>query len=177
MKSLRKILAGLLLVTILAVCFATSAFAVIKTEAGKTETIEFKIDNTYGVNGYFEFSNKPMFTSVEISHDSTDSTMTGDLSNDRVYIYGKNQTNVTIKIVVKVADSAKPGDSCTITLTYETADAEGNVTGDTAAMEVLSETVEIVDTPPTSDAAVVVIAAAAALALGGAIAVKKSVKD
>ncbi len=170
MKSLRKIFSGLLLVSILAVCFATSAFAVIETEAGKTVTVEFNIESSYGVNGYFEFSNKPMFESVEISQDST---LAGEISNDRVYIFGKESTTVTIKLDVKVVTSAKPGDSCTIKFTYELADKDGNMTGDAAGWKEASETVTIVEVPPTSDAAIAVIAAAAILAIGGAAAAKK----
>ena len=171
MKTLRKLLVGLLVVSIMAACMATSAFAVIETEAGKSVTVTFNIESSYAINGYFEFSNKPMFSSYEFSQDST---FTGELSYDKVYIFGKESTSVDIMIDVVVSTDAKPGDSCDIKFTYEVGNSEGNMTGDSTGWKTLTETVVIVDVPPTSDAAVAAIAAVAVVALGGAIAIRKT---
>ncbi len=174
MKTLRKLLVGLLVVAIMAVGLATSAFAVIETEPGKTVTVSFDIESSYAINGYFEFSNRAMFDSFEFSQDST---FTGELSYDKVYIFGKESTAVSIKLDAVVSSSAKPGDSCEIVFHYEVGDKDGNMSGGEATgtgLKTRSETDVIIDVPPTSDAAVAVIAAAAVIALGGAVIVGKA---
>ena len=163
MKTLRKILVGLLVISIMAVCFATSAFAVIETEAGKSVTVSFNIESSYGVDGNFEFSNIDLFSSVEFSHESQ---FIGEISNNKVYIYGKEASASVIKVDVVVATNAKPGDSCEIKFNYEVADREGQM----SEWKTISETVVIAEEiPPTSDVAVAVTAAAAVIALGGAV--------
>lgn len=160
MKNIRRILASVLVLAVLAVCFSVSASAVIDTEAGKTVTVTFVMNGVFGVNGYFEFSNESMFKSVTYNNKSE---IGGDLSNNRVYIYGTGTepTDIIIEVIVEVDTSAKPGDSCDITLTYETPD----VTGQMGDFSTMTETVRIVDIPPTSDAPVITAVAAAATAL------------
>lgn len=163
MKNIRKILASVLIVAVLALSLCVAASAVIETEAGKTVTVTFSVSGVFGINGYFEFSNADMFKSVEYVNQTE---LNGELANDRVYIYhtGSEPADIVIDVTVEVDPSAKPGDSCEIKLTYETPDVNGQM-GEFATM---AETVTIVDVPPTSDASVAaaVIAAAAALVCG-----------
>ena len=168
MKTVKKLLAGLLLVTVIAISLST----VIETEAGKSVTVSFNIESSYGVDGHFTFSNRDMFESVEFSQEST---LGGELSNDKVYIFGKESTTAVIKVDVKVVSTAKPGDKCEITFKYELAAADGAM----SEWKTQSETVVIAEeipNPPSSDAAVAAIAASAIIALGAVVIVKKAHK-
>ena len=95
-----------------------------EAEPGKTVTVSFSAPSVYGIDGYFEYSNKAIFSGMSYHNNSS---LAGDIANDRVFLYGSSESNVVIEIAVTVKAGAKVGDSCQITFTYETSDADGQM--------------------------------------------------
>ena len=107
-----------------------------EAEPTKSVTVTFSIPSVYGVDGYFEYSNKALFSGITYRNNSS---LVGDISNDRVMIYGSNETNVILEVVVTIKSDAKAGDKCDIKLTYETS----NVDGDVSAWKTQTQTVTV----------------------------------
>lgn len=116
-----------------------------EAEPTKSVTVTFSIPSVYGVDGYFEYSNKALFSGITYRNNSS---LVGDISNDRVMIYGSNETNVILEVVVTIKSDAKAGDKCDIKLTYETS----NVDGDVSAWKTQTQTVTVKAAPETTKA-------------------------
>ena len=95
-----------------------------EAEAGKSVTVSFSVPAVYGVDGYFEYSNKGLFSGITYRHNNA---LAGDIANDRVFLYGSSEGDVVIELTVTVKSGASVGDSCQITFTYETSDADGQM--------------------------------------------------
>ena len=123
MKIFKKTIAILMLAA-MALALSLSAFAAIDVRPGKTAAVTFSIPGIYGIDGYFEFSNGALFSSVEYRNNSS---MMGNVSSDGVYLYGSSKTDVKIEIKLTVSAKAAPGDKCDITFHYETSDENGDM--------------------------------------------------
>ena len=127
MKPMKKLLIGLLALTLLLGCTIT-ALAAIDVKPGKSVSVSFTVKDVYTIDGYFEYSNKDLFKSVTYQ---INSKLIGSVSNDRLYAYdatgSSDPSDITITISGTVASNAKTGDKCDIKLTYETADSNGNM--------------------------------------------------
>lgn len=123
MKIVRKLLLGILVAAMVA-GLTINALGATEAEAGKTVTVTFSAKGVCGIDGYFEYSNKEIFKSISYRNDSK---LAGDIANDKLYLYGSSETDVTISVTVTLAADAKPGSSCDIILTYETSDLDGSV--------------------------------------------------
>ena len=123
MKKFNKVLATLIMTVVVLSLAVFTAYAV-ETEAGNTVTVTFTIPQTYTVDGYFDFSNPDLFTAVTFANDTAH---IGELSNERVYLYANEASDVTIEVTVTVSAGANVGDKCDITLRYETGDLDGNM--------------------------------------------------
>lgn len=130
MKHWKTILACLVLVAVVGTCALICAAAseeegdTIYAEPGETVTVSFEIDQTCGIDGYFEYDNPDLFASVTYSNKSEE--MTGELSNDRVYLFKDGEAGkAVIDIELVVSDDAQPGDQCDIILNYKTSDDAG----------------------------------------------------
>lgn len=146
MKKMKKLLIGLLALTLLLGCTIT-ALAAIDVKPGKTVSVSFTIKDIYGADGYFEFSNKDLFKSITYQ---IDSKLIGSVSNDRLYAYdasgSSDSSNLTVTLSGTVAANAKTGDKCDIKLTYEAADSSGNM----SEWKTITKTVEVKEeTKPT----------------------------
>ncbi len=123
MKKMSKVLACILTIMILAAFSAFTAFAV-ETEAGQTVTVSLTVPAVFGINGNLSLSNPSMFTSVNYENKSS---ATGEISEEKVYLFGSEETDITIDVTVTVRSDAQPGDSCVITLNYESSDLDGTM--------------------------------------------------
>lgn len=124
MKRYSKILAIVLALTLI-LASVPAAFAA-GTEPGKTASVSFTFKGIYGVDGTFSYSDASIFSDISYSNSGN---MAGKVNNDVAYFYNSESTDFTITVNAKVATSAKNGDTCKITFTYRTSDANGNMTG------------------------------------------------
>ena len=113
-------LAIILVLTTTPAAFAAGA------EPGKTASVSFSFNDIYGVDGTFSYSNASILSNISYSNSGN---MAGKVNNDVAYFYNSESTDFTITINAKVSSSAKSGDTCQITFTYRTSDANGNMTG------------------------------------------------
>ena len=112
----------------------------IKAKPGDEISFEFEVPEVYGIDGYFEFDYKALFSSV--SYENGNEDFTGNVTNDRVYLSLDGQDSGTASVLfdLKVADDAAPGQSCTITLHFKAADVNGEMGED----QILQEKVIII---------------------------------
>ena len=122
MKKFSKFLAIALALTLI---FASmpAAFAA-GTEPGKTVSVSFSFQGIYGVDGTFTFSNPSILSDISYSYSGG---LNGSINNNVAYFYGNQATDFTITVTAKVVASAKNGDSCDISFTYETSDQNGDM--------------------------------------------------
>ena len=99
MKITRKIII-FAIITALVASLAVTAFAAVPTAAGGTATVIFTVSGIYGIDGFFEFSNRALFSGVSYRNLSA---ISGDVSNDKVYLYGFSLTDVNIELTLVVS--------------------------------------------------------------------------
>lgn len=124
MKTMKKLLAVIFILALTVSTAVSALAATVQTEAGKTVTVTFTVPDTYAIDGYFEFSNRDLFSSVSFANGNT-ADFGGGIENDRVYFYdngGEVSHTAIVNVTVTVKSSAKPGDKCDIVLNYESAD-------------------------------------------------------
>lgn len=124
MKRYSKFFA-IILALILVLTTTPAAFAA-GVEPGKTASVSFSFNDIYGVDGTFSYSNASILSNISYSNSGN---MAGKVNNDVAYFYNSESTDFTITINAKVSSSAKSGDTCQITFTYRTSDANGDMTG------------------------------------------------
>lgn len=113
------VLIALLLVTAM-VPAAFAAGTEVTGSAGEKVTVTFDINNAYGVNGEFSTNGN----NVDYS---SNGAMSGNVNNDKAFFYGDGQENLQINAEVQIPADAKPGDKIPVTFTYETSDANGDM--------------------------------------------------
>jgi len=162
---------------LVALVFVTAALLIpvsaeVKTTAGETVTVTLKFNAVYGIDGQLDFSNKALFSTVDISYDPV---LDGSINDaGKVYLFGSEQVDLKLIVTATVSESAKPGDKCVVSFAGQSSDRDGHMT-DTS----VSETVVIESANPDSgdmalSAIAVVIAAVGASAV---IAASKTVSD
>lgn len=147
MKNCKRFLA-LMIVAVLTVAMATVGYAAGDTTAtaGQTVTVTFDHAGIYGIDGTFAYTNPGLFSSI--GYDTSASGMGGSITNDSCFLYGADEANGYIGVNLTVRPDAAAGESCTITFTYETSDANGNM----SAWQTATATVTVAGTPtPTPD--------------------------
>ena len=88
-------------------------------EAGKTVTLTFTYDNIKGIEGFLEYSNPGMFSNIALTQSGLGSGMYIPAENHFIYHDGNLATSV-ITLTLTIANTAVAGDTCTVTLKYET---------------------------------------------------------
>ena len=113
------------MIAVLLLSVSVTAVSALETEAGTTVTVSFSVPNAYGVDGSFSYSNRGLFSGVSYRNNSA----LGGSCGDTVYLYSNdgNTSNVTIVLTLTVRANAQAGESCSITFTYEVADANGQM--------------------------------------------------
>ena len=121
MKNYKRLLAFLTVVLlILSTSITTLASAVppvTATKAGKTVTISFEYAGIGGIYGIIGYTNPDMIKSVSID---VNSDFQGKLNNNTLAYFSSTPKDFKATLTVTVADTAKAGDSCLITIKYET---------------------------------------------------------
>ena len=92
--------------------------------AGQVITLKYKYSGIAGISGTFEYSNPGLFSDVKFNIEG----LTGvyNEKNKTLAYFGTEPVNCTITLTLTVSKNAKIGDSCNISLEYETT-TDGNM--------------------------------------------------
>lgn len=111
-------------------------------QPGQTAYVSFSMSGIYGIQGSFSYSNPAIITSISSSHSF--SGLMGFVDNNRCALAGAAESSGAITLAITLSADAAPGDSCTVTFTYQTSDGDGQLSG----TQVASGTVTV-EAPPT----------------------------
>lgn len=154
MKITRKIIALLMVVSMLAV-LVPAAFAAGSGagtyKPGQTVKVSFSYNNETGVQGAFTFSNPDIFVE-DVKALNPTITGTGDYNPKTLTWMGwlPQAGNIGIAFNLTIKDSAKEGDTCVITHTYEVTINDGMDVSETRT-ESITITVGQADPKPNPD--------------------------
>lgn len=128
-KSIKRIFALMLTVAIM-FCANIPVWAAVspsKTNAfaGQVITLKYKYSGIAGINGTFTYSNPDLFSNVKFDIDGLSLGKYSDTTKTLAYL-GTEPVNCTITLTLTVSGKAKVGDTCDITLKYETT-VDGNM--------------------------------------------------
>ena len=106
-------LMSLLSVGVVAVSAASTPDSqVLEAYAGETIQIKFIEDNCYGVSGDIEYSNRNLFSSL-----TPNSSSYGKITESKFILSSFDKVNCEVILTVKIADTAKVGDTCVVSFT------------------------------------------------------------
>lgn len=94
--------------------------------AGQEIQLKYHYSGIAGITGTFQYSNPGVFSNVKFQIDGLSMGQYNAASNSFAY-FGSAAVNCTITLTLTVSSSAKPGDSCSVSMQYETAGADGNM--------------------------------------------------
>ncbi len=117
MKMAKKCVALLMAMLLVVVALPPLGASAATVEAGQSESAYFEFSNIYGIDGEFTFSNPDLFSSI--SYDTSASNLAGSVVNNLCYLYGAKSVSGKVGVKFTVRSDAKPGESCTITFSYE----------------------------------------------------------
>ncbi|MBE6788370.1 MAG: hypothetical protein E7539_01760 [Ruminococcaceae bacterium] len=122
-KNIKKVLALMLTVALL-LCANIPVFAAVspsKTNAyaGQVVTLKYTYSGIAGINGTFTYSNPDVFSDIKFTIDGLTSGLYSPETKTLAF-FGSKPVNCTITLKLTVSPKAKIGDSCNITLQYET---------------------------------------------------------
>ncbi len=145
MKSLKKFLSVMLVLAVFTAALVIPAAAA-TTDAtanpGKTATLEFTVDDIYGIDGTYSFDNEEIIESVSVAYMTEMNGQSSEANKAFIYSIGNGPLSFTMKFEVKLKADVKAGDTFTVTIKYETANKEGDVTEwitETATLKVVVE--------------------------------------
>ena len=111
-------------------------------QPGQTAYVSFSMSGIYGIQGSFSYSNPAIITSISSSHSF--SGLMGFIDSNSCALAGASESSGSITLAISLSADAAPGDSCTVTFTYQTSDGDGQLSG----TQVASGTVTV-EAPPT----------------------------
>lgn len=115
-------------------------------QPGQTAYVSFSVSGIYGIQGSFSYSNPAIITGISSSHSF--SGMMGPMDGNSCALAGATETSGSITLAISLSADAAPGDSCTVTFTYQTSDGDGQLSGTQVATGTV--TVEAPPTEPTT---------------------------
>lgn len=125
----KKILALVLAVTMI-FSLGTTAFAAVSpsktnAHAGQVVTLKYTYSGIAGISGTFTYTNPALFSNVKFKIDGLTLGKYSEETKSLAFL-GTEPTNCAITLTLTVADNAKVGDTCTVTLKHETT-VDGNM--------------------------------------------------
>lgn len=116
-------------------------------QPGQTAYVSFSMSGIYGIQGSFSYSNPAIITSISSSHSF--SGLMGFIDSNSCALAGASESSGSITLAISLSADAAPGDSCTVTFTYQTvSDGNGQLSGTQVATGTV--TVEAPPTEPTT---------------------------
>lgn len=111
MKNAKKLITFFLTLTMILAMLCVGVSASVTGKAGQNVTATISVPNTFGMDGTITLSNPGLFSDYSFS-----SNMGGSVTKEKFYVFGDVKTTAQITLRATVSPNAKPGDSCTITL-------------------------------------------------------------
>ncbi len=147
MKSLKRIVTLLLVLTVAAAAFVLPGAAASEdatANPGKTAQVSFTFENIAGIDGEYFFDNESIIEDVTVSYNKD--LPGGDVNQEtkKYYIYGSELKTITFTFTVKLSANAKAGDTCAVTMRYETS----NVNGEMSDFQTVKKTIKVVAEEP-----------------------------
>ena len=93
--------------------------------AGQVVTLTYKYNSIAGINGTFSYSNPNMFSDINFSIDGLSLGKYTEKTKSLAF-FGTSPVDCTITLKLTVSNNAKSGESCNISLQYETT-SDGNM--------------------------------------------------
>ena len=93
--------------------------------AGQVVTLKYKYSGIAGISGTFEYSNPDLFSDVKFNIEGLTMGKYNENTN-KIAFLGTEPVNCTIILTLTVSKNAKIGDTCNISLEYETT-TDGNM--------------------------------------------------
>lgn len=91
----------------------------VEGQAGQRIAVDFEYKDIAGINGTITYSSTKIFSDIKISTTGLTSGSYNPVSGD-IFYSGFTPVNCTITLFLTIAESAKIGETCTITIKYET---------------------------------------------------------
>lgn len=113
-------------------------------QPGQTAYVSFSMSGIYGIQGSFSYSNPAIITSISSSHSF--SGLMGFIDSNSCALAGASETSGSITLAITLSADAAPGDSCTVTFTYQT--VNDGIDAELSGTKVASGTVTV-EAPPT----------------------------
>ncbi len=121
MKSVKKIISLLLVLTIAAAALVLPAAAA-STEAtakpGETKTLTFEVKDVKGITGSYSIENAELAQSIKIEYPADNGLLSED--TQRFQFHSAEKKTYTISFKVKLASNATVGETLKIKISYET---------------------------------------------------------
>lgn len=128
-KKFRKVAIKVAALALAFTLTATVAFAAEKKPGESGSESIAHVDGIYGIQGTISYSgNQNIFEGGKVTLSHNLSNLAGQTKESAIFIYGTEASTGDVLVNYKVASDATPGDSCTITLNYDTSDENGNMT-------------------------------------------------
>ena len=127
-KKFRKVATKVAVLALAFVLTATVAFAREKKPGESGSEAIANVSGIYGIQGTISYSgNQNIFEGgkVTLSHNLS---LTGDVTESAIFLHGTDAASGSVLVNYKVRANATPGDSCTITINFDTSDKDGNMT-------------------------------------------------
>lgn len=143
MKNAKKLITFFLALSMILTLLCVGVSASVTGKVGQNVTANISVPNTYGMDGTITLSNPGLFSDYSFS-----SNIGGSVTKEKFYVFGDVKTTAQITLRATISPNAKPGDSCTITLSgNRTINDDGKTETFTA-----SETVVIIadEKPPVT---------------------------
>ena len=127
-KKFRKVATRVAVMAVALMLTATVAFAgdtVTTTQGTAGSATIADLSGVYGADGTISFSNPGIFASYSVRNATS---MTGEANNAAVFLYGNTAATGGVVVDYTIAAGAAVGDSCTVSFTFNKADANGDMT-------------------------------------------------
>lgn len=141
MKKSSKLLT-LLVVLSLVFSFACISLSAVDVEQGKTHNVNISFDDVAGVDGKISYSNPDLFTAVT-AKPYTNSK--GEVTEEAFLLNSADaeKAKLGFALTLKVSGKAKVGETCVITITYNTWDENGNAIEKNKVQAITIKAVEV----------------------------------
>ncbi len=96
-------------------------------QAGQIITVKFQYTNIAGIEGQFIYSSPELFSDIQLSKNGLNSGSYNPSNNKISFFEPQLVESCSINLILTISETAKAGDTCTITLKYRTGDENGDI--------------------------------------------------
>lgn len=114
-RIINLLLTTIFLISALILISSADSTTIVEGAAGQEVFVSFTLNNVAGVDGVFTYTNRDIFSNVDVEVKG----LTSLYNNDIISGYSVIATDATIKMKLTIDDNAKAGDTCDIVFKYE----------------------------------------------------------